>query len=293
MASFGGLPLNSSFTFALYPYTNSGSEIDFKTDGSVPTATASTEATIGQTATKAATGTIAIESDGPNEDDIFYSQNDGSEFVEYSLAAFTVTSADLGISEAGSVNSAFLRLTVNDRGFSESGEFRILFTPDDPDVLGSGEPYDSLFFDGAQPLGINPAQFPTAPVEVATSIYPFGSGEGGGEQVIVELDLSAVQDQVVAAINEESSFHFIIGSPASGGAAATFSGVENSFDPGDPQLFLDVSEAAADPEPTAQASDFVAVASGTSINLSWTDAAGGRPRPDGLFALGFRHGCVH
>ena len=40
---FSGLEANTEYHFAIFPYTNSGSNIDYKTDGTYPTATATTE----------------------------------------------------------------------------------------------------------------------------------------------------------------------------------------------------------------------------------------------------------
>ena len=42
-AMFSGLQANTTYHFAIFPYTNSGSNIDYKTDGNYPTATATTE----------------------------------------------------------------------------------------------------------------------------------------------------------------------------------------------------------------------------------------------------------
>ena len=39
---FTGLPVNTPYFFKIYPYTNSGDLIDYKTDGTVPSATATT-----------------------------------------------------------------------------------------------------------------------------------------------------------------------------------------------------------------------------------------------------------
>lgn len=41
--SFSGLPAETQYYFKIYPYTNSGSDIDYKTDGTVPTADATTD----------------------------------------------------------------------------------------------------------------------------------------------------------------------------------------------------------------------------------------------------------
>ena len=41
--AFSGLEANTEYHFAIFPYTNSGSNIDYKTDGAYPTATATTE----------------------------------------------------------------------------------------------------------------------------------------------------------------------------------------------------------------------------------------------------------
>jgi hypothetical protein len=44
--SFGNLPSNKPFYFKIYPYTNSGNLINYKTDGTAPSATATTSNTV-------------------------------------------------------------------------------------------------------------------------------------------------------------------------------------------------------------------------------------------------------
>lgn len=43
VVDFSGLQANTTYHFAIFPYTNSGANIDYKTDGTYPTATATTE----------------------------------------------------------------------------------------------------------------------------------------------------------------------------------------------------------------------------------------------------------
>ena len=45
-ASFGSLPSNKTYYFKIYPYTNSGALINYKTDGTAPSANATTPATV-------------------------------------------------------------------------------------------------------------------------------------------------------------------------------------------------------------------------------------------------------
>lgn len=45
-ASFGNLPANKQYYFKIYPYTNSGALIDYKTDGTAPSASATTTNTV-------------------------------------------------------------------------------------------------------------------------------------------------------------------------------------------------------------------------------------------------------
>ena len=44
--TFANLATNTMYYFAIYPYTNSGTDIDFKTDGTAPTATATTTSVV-------------------------------------------------------------------------------------------------------------------------------------------------------------------------------------------------------------------------------------------------------
>jgi len=55
--TFAGLDANTTYYFSIYPYTNSGADIDYKNDGSAPTANATTEEQV----------TVVIESENFDE----------------------------------------------------------------------------------------------------------------------------------------------------------------------------------------------------------------------------------
>jgi len=90
-ATFTGLSASTSYTIAVYPYTNLDIFIDYKTDGTVPTVTASTQDTpapislVGFTADALANGIElkwTTESESENSGFIIYKNDDAIAFIE-------------------------------------------------------------------------------------------------------------------------------------------------------------------------------------------------------------------
>tara|TARA_R100000027_G_scaffold67048_2_gene64400 strand:+ start:7971 stop:11651 length:3681 start_codon:yes stop_codon:yes gene_type:complete len=221
---------------------------------------------------KAAREGAVIEAGGLNGTAEFYAQNAGSNYDEYSMIEFSLSKADFEGTNITDITAASLTLTVNDRTFANAGPFTVFFTPDSKVDLGN---YATMAFDANSDYGIDLGDFPTDPVAVGTSNFAYGPNEGEGEQVEVILDLSAFEPELIAAINSAEPFHLLIGALESDGTVATFSGVGNTYDPGDPMLNITaVSSSAADPEPPSYPSGFSASASFTTITVSWTDIPG-------------------
>lgn len=168
----------------------------------------------------------------------YYGSGNDDNFAEYGVTTFNVTEAN-----ATSVDSATLILTYNDRSFSDGSEVEFFFSPDSAATLGGD--FADLSYDPAFVNGINPAHFATAPISLGTHI--FTPSFDGGTPVAHFLDISVAKDAMLSAIQSGSDFQILIASTASD-ADITFSGVGNTFDPGDPQLNLNVSVV---PEPTS------------------------------------------
>lgn len=142
-----------------------------------------------------------------------------------------------------SIEGAELTLTYNDRNFSDGTEVQFFFTPDSAADLGGD--FANLAYDPAITNGIDASQFATAPVSLGT--FAFDAGLEGGTGVSYDLDLSAAGANMLAAVQVGADFQKIIASTAAD-ADITFSGVGNTFDPGDPSLTLSVTNI---PEPSA------------------------------------------
>lgn len=219
--------------------------------------------------TKPARGGAVIESGGVNGTADFYAQNNGLGFDEYSLIEFSLSKNDFEGNDLTAITGATLTLTVNDRFFSAPGDFSILFTPDSKAELGD---YEGLFFTPDLPFGIDASHFSTEPVVVGTGSYPFEGEEGGGTEVLVTLDPTLFEAELIQAINENEPFHLLIGILETNATVATFSGVGNTYDPGDPALTITAtSPGGINPEPAAYPADFQATAAFDTITASWTD----------------------
>lgn len=215
--------------------------------------------------------TATIESGGPDGSD-FYAQFANGSFDEYSLAEFNISKADFGGSSVTALNSVALRLTVNDRFFSATGPFSIFFTTDSLADLTTTSDYDALSFTPAEPFGIDPSVYTYAPVAVAAGTYD-ESLVPGGSTLDVTIDLTPIGADLLSAINAGDSVHFLLGVESSSGTVATFSGVGNTFDPGDPTLIIDATTSGPVPEPNAYPTGFTATPQFRNVELTWTDSA--------------------
>lgn len=172
-----------------------------------------------------------------NSGDYYGSGNDDA-FAEYGITTFNVSEPN-----ATSVDSLTLILTYNDRSFSDGSEVEFFFTPDSEATLGGD--FADLSYDPTFVNGINPDHFATDPVSLGK--FLFTPTFDGGTPVTHFLDTSGVHDALLSSIQNGSDFQILIASTAAD-ADITFSGVGNTFDPGDPQLNINLSVV---PEPTS------------------------------------------
>lgn len=222
----------------------------------------------------AADQTATIEAGGLNGTNQLYAQFAGGGFDEYSLAEFSISQTDFGGQTLTALNSVDLRLTVNDRTFSQTGTFTIFFTTDTAADLTTTTDYDALAFDSTSNYGINLNEFTYDPVAVGTGTYPVENV--GGVEVTVSIDLTTIGTDLLNAINAGENVHFVMGASQtadSGGVTATFSGVGNTFDPGDPTLIIDATTSGALPEPTAHPTSFAISPEVATLEATWTDSS--------------------
>ena len=168
----------------------------------------------------------------------FYGSGNDDDFSEFGITTFNVSNPNVT-----AVNNLTLILTYNDRTFSDGSEVEFFFTPDSAADLGGD--FAALSYDPAFVNGINPAQFVTAPVSLGKRL--FSPELDGGTEVAHFLDVAAAQDALLTSIQNGTDFQIIIASTAAE-ADVTFSGVGNTFDPGDPRINLNVDIV---PEPSS------------------------------------------
>lgn len=178
--------------------------------------------------------TTAVHISGPSFGSIdYYGSGNDDNFAEYGITTWNFTAADFGGAVA-SVSSAVLTLTVNDRSFSDGSMVEFFFTPDTEADLGGG--FANLAFDAAFTNGINGTQYVNAPVSMGVFQITEMAGRAGGEIDIFSLGLGGgIAGAMVSAINSGTDFQIIVAATLSGDDI-TYSGVGNTFDPGEPNL---------------------------------------------------------
>lgn len=195
-----------------------------------------------QSATKTLTTSNSIHQGGPGNNADYYGQGNANvAFAEYGIASFQFSKVDFGLGggdDITSINSASYVLTHNDRSFSTGGTSGMLEFFLTTDAFASD--FSSLSYDGSFVNGINGTQYTNAPVSLGQFAY---TPQDGGVEDTFALDFSGVEADVIAALNGGAEFNIIIAG-VSPDTAATYSGFGNTFDPGDPELTLNVSSTA-------------------------------------------------
>lgn len=172
-----------------------------------------------------------------------YGSGNDDDFGSYGIVSFLFTAADFG-GPVSDLTGLDLRLTFNDRGFSDGSSFEVLFTADDQDDDYTGLMYDNT--EANDPNGINAAEF-TSLISLGASPTGFDLTDGslGGTQFDYSLDLAPVEAALIGEINAGSEFSLIIAA-VDNADDITFLYVANTFDPGAPVLSI-----SAVPEPSS------------------------------------------
>ena len=191
------------------------------------------------------TGTVEPVGDGGGaaSDDFYAQSTSGGNFNEYSLAEFDMSFENFSGNSVTDIINAKLILTNDDPFFAASGDFVILFTTDSVGDLSTSSDYDQLVFEALSTNGIDTSSYTDTPVSVGTG--SFSDATGGGFTDVVEITLATIEADLITAINNRDSFHFILGSVDADTGAVTYSGVGNTNNPGAPTLALTVTTGAA------------------------------------------------
>ncbi len=212
-----------------------------------PLAVGIASSTLSYGVTSVATLSDSIHAFGPSGNSDFYgSGNDGSGFEEYGIASFQYSaSSDFG-GTLVSIDSLSINLTYNDRNFTADGMIEFFFSS-----IPSAD-WTNLFYDSAFTTGIDPTQYGTH-TPISLGQIPFmaiGEGTAGGDILPYMLTIStAAETALLSAINSDTEFSILVGGidPT---VEATFSGVGNIFDPGDPELDITATTTGV-PEPSS------------------------------------------
>ena len=186
-------------------------------------------------------------SDADIFDPDFYGSGNDDNFSEYGIGSWEYTKDDFGVTDdITEVGSVQLVLAHNDRSFSDGSEVEFFYVSDTAEELGFVDdefepiPYQ-LTYNSELENGIDADQYNDAPISLGT--YPYEPKLGSRREVF-DLNLpQEVRELMAEAINNEEDFQIIIAAPEPT-SDITFSGLEGRFDPGVPQLTINLE---ADP----------------------------------------------
>ena len=181
----------------------------------------------------------------------FYGSGNDDLFSEYGIAGWQFSKDDFGVTDdVSTIGSVQLILAHNDRSFSDGAEVEFFFVSDTAeelgvdDVVGTGE--YALTYNESLENGIDEEQYDNAPISLGKHPY---EPKLGSRREVFDLEISEEVEELLAeAINEDKDFQIIIAAPEPD-SDITFSGLNNFFDPGNPQLTISL-EASDTPDPT-------------------------------------------
>jgi len=176
-----------------------------------------------------------------NSQDYYGSGNDDA-FSEFGVAGFTYTPGDFGLSSVTGLTQFDYTITHNDRTFSDGTEFELFLATDDFDAT-----YSSLSYDSALTNGLNTSQFANIS---SLGVFAYTPQAGGTQEMISFTPTGAQEADLLAEINAGSEFSIIIAATTAD-ADVTFTGFDDTFEPGgQPVLTLNAIGAAV-PEPSS------------------------------------------
>ncbi len=215
-----------------YIGTSGSSQWNFTTGVTLPAFTA--------TKTLFASGAAKLSGGFPSSD--YYAEGkDIASFAVYSLASFKFSKVDFllpGSASIDDITSAEYSLTTNNRTFAAGTELEFFLTTDQLNGSFTGKSFNTAFVNG-----IDNTQYSFAPISLGKFPYvPATTSAQGGLINTFQLNLSAatLEPAFIAQLNAGAEFSIILAATTPT-AAITYSGMGNTFDPGDPSLKLTVT----------------------------------------------------
>ncbi len=241
-ALFSGLTANTTYHFSIYPYTNSGSSIDYKNDGTAPTAQATTVQPV----------LVTIEAENFNVS--------WGNWTTISVLGEQVWDRE---NDFGIGDTPCARMSGYSSGYVQNDDWLI-----SPALNLDDYTNEIISFQNAKNYNGNDLELKIStdyngggdPYSAQWSALTFIASPGTFEWTFSgEVDISGFNGSMVYI-----AFHYTCTTSAS----ATWE-VDDIEITGE-------ENATIDPEPSNYPTDFLAAASGSTIDLSWADAVGGQ-----------------
>ncbi|RPF83641.1 MAG: DUF839 domain-containing protein [Roseibacillus sp. TMED18] len=163
----------------------------------------------------------------------YYGSGNDDGFAEYGVASFTFTKDDFGLAPDETIqgiNGMTLTLTHNNRSFSDGSELQFWLTTDT-----FGGDFSALDYDADLINGLNASEYTNAPVSLG--IFPYSTQASGTDDFVLEI--ADLEDELIAVFEAGAEFNIIL-TAVTADADITFSGLDNTFSPGDPSLAVDL-----------------------------------------------------
>jgi len=169
-----------------------------------------------------ATNNGTIQADGPSGSPWFHNAQVAGDFAAYGISTFTIGADAFDVAEVTSIDSVTISYTQSNAGFTTDGpvEFFITFDP----AAGSAD-YSALAHDGSA-SGVNDDHFSDSPTAQSVATGTFTEVESGTVDTYT-LDVSAVETELLSAINAGSGFSVILSATGAEGAV-TYAGIQNN-----------------------------------------------------------------
>jgi len=171
-----------------------------------------------------ATNNESIRASGPGGSPWFHNAQGPGDFAQYGISSFDLSGEAYG-GPVTAIEKVTISYTQANASFTTDGpiEFFISFDP----AISAGD-YSGLMHSGAG-NGINDANFADDPTTQSLGTSTFTQVESGTVDTYT-LDVTAVKEQLMAAINDSAPFSLIIAADIAG-TAVTYAGIENNSAP--------------------------------------------------------------
>jgi len=187
-----------------------------------------------------AVSNATIRGDGPTSSPWFHNAQIPGDFESYGVASFTVTAAALGVEEVSGIDEITISYTQSNAGFTTDGPVTLYLTFDE---TVSGGDYSGLTHNGTT-VAVDDTQYTDSPTTQVVGMGTFTEVDSGTVDTYV-LDVSALEESLLSAINSGTPFSIIIAATGEAGTV-TYAGIENNSYPG--SIILSVTPAGAGSE---------------------------------------------